>query len=112
MALSIVVADSVGNNTWNLTANGVNIGVVSDTMHQLLWSVGIQPSSQVKFSIRDAERLAKILDALVDYKNQNGYEDVIIKNCVGDIGTFFTEEEWNNVGYELAEGGSYYRTKK
>lgn len=43
MALNIVVADSVGNNTWNLKANGVNIGVVSDTMHQLLWSVGIQP---------------------------------------------------------------------
>lgn len=112
MALSIVVADSVGNNTWNLTANGVNIGVVSDTMHQLQWSVGIQPPPQVKFSIRDTERLAKILDALVDYKNQNGYEDVIIKNRGGDIGTFFTEEEWNNVGYELVEDGSYYRTKK
>ena len=45
-------------------------------------------------------------------KTSVGYEDVIIRNCVGDIGTFFTEEEWNNIGYELAEGGSYYRTKK
>ena len=112
MALKILVGDSVGTNAWNLTANGVNIGVVSDWMHHLLWSVGTQSATQVKNSIGDTEHLAEILNALVDYKAQNGYEDFIIRNCAGDIGTFFTEEDWKNMGYELAEGGTYYRTKK
>lgn len=112
MALNIQISEATYGCNRELTANGVCIGVVSDIFHQLLWSVGVQSASQVKFSIRDTERLSKILDALVEYKNANGYEDVIIRNCTGDVGTFFSREEWDKIGYELSETGDYYRTKR
>lgn len=103
-------ADSCGNHV--ITANGVEIGNVSITCNQVLWSAGIQPSEKLKFSIKDEERLRKILQALIKYKDDNGYEDVIIRNCKGDIGTYYSNDVWDKLGFELAETSVYYRMKK
>lgn len=95
-----------------LTANGVNIGEISVINNQLLWHTGVQTSYQVKFSLKDTERLRKILDKLIEYQKQNGYEDLLIRNCRGDIGTFFSKEDWDALGFELSEVGTYYRRKE
>jgi len=112
MALNIQINNVTDANYMELTANGVSLGTVGNLHNMLLWSVGSQSETQVRFSIKDTERLSKILRALEEYKNKNGYEDVIIRNCPGDIGTFFTKEEWKELGYEIALGGTYYETIK
>lgn len=108
--IAILDADVSGNHT--ITANGVELGEVSIICNQVLWSAGIQPSEKLKFSIKDEKRLRKILQALIKYKDDNGYEDVTVRNCTGDIGTFYSKDVWDKLGFELAETSVYYRMKK
>ena len=111
MGLNIEVSDANSDGNRTITANGVKLGTISILWNNMLWSIETLSVEQLKFSIKNEERLGKILQALIKFKNENGYKDVWIRNCIGDIGTFYPEKTWNKLGFELAENSACYEMK-
>ena len=111
MGLNIELSDIDSNGNRKIKANGVELGTISILWNNMLWSIEALPAEQLKFSIKNEERLSKILQALIKFKDENGYEDLWIRNCIGDIGTFYPEQTWNKLGFELAENSACYEMK-
>lgn len=111
MGLTFAFEPNGSQGDFDFTVNGVSLGAVNIIQNQVSWFSGLQPEC-VKFSIKDENRLDEILSALISFKDENNYDDVIIGNYRGHVGTFFSEEVWNRHGFELADNPGYYRMKK
>ena len=95
----------------DVIVNGEPIGDVCILQNHLLWAVGMQLPKEVRDLIKDTTRLKIILDYIEDFCKKCRYDGLIIRNCPGDIGTFFAEKEWNVVGYMLAPTKDIYIPK-
>ena len=97
------------HNGIEVHAKGVFVGVLLKRGNESLsWYAGAEPSI-VRYSLSDENKFAQVINAIKDYYHDNGYNELIIGNVNGDIGTWHDAVFWKKYGFTTDDWPTFYR---
>lgn len=92
---------------YELKANNVDIGVIIVIENRAIWVSGRHPGCE-RFAIKNIDRLEKILTYLAQFKEEKGFDEILIGNGCDDIADFCDEATWKKLGFEIRENRGFY----